>query len=280
MIKKGSTKPAPKPVQKKVNKLPTRKPEELTGSSSWVIYGRSGSGKTTFAGSFPKPILFLDCKDEGTDSLLGLEEVEVMDITDTDDLEMVYEYLVNNPEAYKTVVLDTVSNLQQIVVEEISQKKAKVSKKPAGSFGSLTRQDWGAVSEYMKMWLVNYRDLSKEHGIEIVFIAQDRAFNLEDADSEDGAVTPEVGPRLSPSIASTLNAAVSIIANTFIRVRTIKTKDPKTGKRSSKQKMEYALRLGANPIYVTKARKSKDIELPDYVDDPDYESVMDAIKDK
>lgn len=273
------TKKPAKPASKKIDRLPVKKPEDLSSANSWVVYGRSGSGKTTFAGSFPTPILFLDILDQGTDSLIGIKGVEVMEISSTDDLEMVYEYLSNNPDAYKSVVMDTVSNLQQIVVQEVAEKKSRTSKSNAGSWGSLSRQDWGAVSEYMKHWLVNYRDLGREHDIEMVFIAQDRAFNLEDADSEDGAITPEVGPRLSPSIASALNAAVSVIVNTFIRVRTIKTKDPKTGKRSSKQRIEYALRVGANPIYVTKARKAKEIELPDFIDDPSYDAVIEAIRE-
>jgi phage nucleotide-binding protein len=262
---------------KAVDELPTKKPSELVGANSWVIYGRSGTGKTTFAGSFPKPILLLDCKDEGSSSLLGMDDIEVMRVESTDDLEMVHEFLNRHPDRYKTVVLDTVSMLQQIVTEETGDKKKKVSTKAAGAWGTLTRQDWGDIAAYMKTWLVNFRDLSREHGMEVVFIAQDRVNNFEDADTEDGAIAPEVGPRLSPSIASALNAAVSIIGNTFIRVRDVTVTNAKTGKKTKRQKIEYALRIGPNSSYITKARKGKSITLPEFIDDPDYESVLEAL---
>lgn len=250
---------------------------DIKKSKSFVLYGRSGTGKTTLAASFPKPILYLDVRDEGTDSISDVEELFVREVASFEDFEDTYWWLKENDGGkYKTVIIDTVSQLQQIVVEEKSASKKKRGGKPAGEWGSMTRGDWGDVAALMKEWLINYRDLSSL-GINVVFIAQDRTFNLSDEeDDADGGIAPEVGPGLSPSIAKALNAAVSMIGNTFIRQRTI-TKEV-NGKKRKIERIEYCLRVGPNPSYITKVRKPKSTKAPDVIADPTYQDILDIIE--
>lgn len=239
---------------------------------SWVIYGRSGSGKTTLGGSFPGPILLLDCKDEGTDSVSDIKGIDVMEISEWEDFEHAYWWLVQNPGKYKTVIIDTVTQLQQIVVEEVGSKKAEKAGKAVGDWGTMTKGDWGDVASRLKTWITNFRDLP----MEVLFIAQDRTFNVgEDGDS-DGMIDPEVGPRLSPSVMSHLCAAVSVIGNTFVRTHTVKTKIK--GRTREKEVTEYCLRLGPSASYITKFRKPKRIALPDFLIDPTYEEILETIK--
>ena len=243
-----------------------------------VVYGRSGTGKTTFASSFPQPILFLDVKDEGLASVSPTGEFEYLPVENWDDFEEVFWYLKEEaPKRYKTVVIDTVSQLQEQAMAAATTKRAKKSAviRPKGDWGTMTRRDWGDVAGLMKTWLVNFRDLD----MNVVFIAQDRTFNVdEEGDSVDHVLTPEVGPRLMPSVASVLNAAVSIIGNTFIRIRTVKVKNKKTGKTEKREKPEYCLRIGPNPVYTTKVRKPKDILIPATLVDPTYKSLTEALK--
>jgi ATP-dependent phosphoenolpyruvate carboxykinase len=63
-----------------VDSLPTKKASELSGSRSYVFYGQSGTGKTTLAATFPGPILLCDIKDRGTDSVVGVEDLDVMEV--------------------------------------------------------------------------------------------------------------------------------------------------------------------------------------------------------
>ena len=82
-----STRSAGKPSPKtKPSELPVRDPGSKQKGRAWVFYGRAGSGKTTLAGSFPGPILVLDCKDDGDDSVSDVTGLKVMDITETQDL--------------------------------------------------------------------------------------------------------------------------------------------------------------------------------------------------
>jgi phage nucleotide-binding protein len=251
-------------------KLPIKKVSEIKRARSWAIHGRAGSGKTTLSSTFPGPILLLDVKDEGTDSVSDVENLDVMEITEWQDLEDVYWFLSKNPGKYKTVVIDTVTQMQQMIVEEIGSRK-KLGGKNVGDWGTMTKSDWGDVASRMKTWISNYRDLP----MEVVFLAQERVFNNEDDDAT-GMLDPEVGPRLSPSVMSHLCAAVSIIGSTFVRERTerikvkLRTKEVKH--------TEYCIRLGPSPSYITKIRKPRGIELPHFLVNPTYDTIIELIQ--
>lgn len=255
---------------------------EIHRKRSTVLYGRSGTGKTTLAASWPKPILYLDIRDEGTDSIRDVENIKVKEITSVEDIEEVRDWLLRgNHKKFKTLVIDTMSQLQEIYVEEQAanpKKKLRGSEgKRAGDFGTLTKQDWGQVASAMKSLIIDLRDLP----MEVVFIAQDRTFNFGDETDEgdENALAPEVGPRLMPSVASVLNAAVGNIGNTFIRIRYETRKDKDTGKKLKPKKVtEYCLRVGASSTYVTKIRKPKGVTAPDFIVDPDYEDILDIIE--
>lgn len=265
--------PKKKPA-KQSDELPgVKKIADIKRHRSFVLYGRSGTGKTTLAADFPKPMLYLDIKDEGTDSIADVDGIDVKEITCYDDIEETLHWLLRNHKKYKTVVLDTMSQLQEVLVEEQADKmksKLKGSEgKRAGDYGTLTKQDWGMVSSRMKSLIIDFRDLP----LEVVFIAQDKTFGVDDED--DNQLVPEVGPRLMPSVATVMNAAVSVIGCTFIRKKTI-TKEVK-GKKVKTLKTVYCLRIGPNPVYTTKMRKPKEIELPDFLENPTYDDLVDII---
>lgn len=246
---------------------------DIKKSRSYVIYGRAGTGKTTLASTFPGPILLLDVRDEGTDSIADVEDVDVTEIETWEDFEDTYWYLKENPGLYKTVVVDTITNLQQIAVEDVAARKKK-DKRKAGDWGTMTKQDWGNVAQRMKSWLVDYRDLP----METVFLAQDRIFNWDEDGDEEVQLAPEVGPRLMPSVSSAINAAVGVIGCTFIRLKRYHVKKEGQKKPIEKEKIQYCLRIGPNPVYITKIRKPRKADLPDVIVDPHYEDIIEAIE--
>lgn len=250
--------------------LPIKKVSDIKRARSWVIHGRAGSGKTTLASTFPGPILLLDVKDEGTDSVADVKNLDVMEITEWQDLEDVYWFLAQNPDKYRTVVIDTVTQMQQMAVEEVGNRK-RLGGKNLGDWGTMTKQDWGDVASKMKLWISQFRDLP----MEVVFLAQERVFNNEDDDAT-GMLDPEVGPRLSPSIMAHLCAAVSIIGSTFIRERIERKKINNRTKEI--HHTEYCIRLGPSPSYITKIRKPKKVELPGFLVDPTYDSIIELIQ--
>src|SRR5690606_23971866 len=87
---------------------------------SMVVYGRSGTGKTTFIGTLPKPLLVLDINDRGTIPLKAQPDTYVMEVTSWDEIEEVYWYLQNGNHPFKSVALDTVTQLQDLAIAKIS----------------------------------------------------------------------------------------------------------------------------------------------------------------
>lgn len=254
-------------------KPPTKKVSDVRRHRSYVIYGVSGTGKTTLSGDFPKPLLLLDFNDKGTDSISDVKDIDVAEITSWADLEEWYYYLLKSKE-YKTVVFDTVTQMQSLCVQHVLSKKGKKDTARAGDWGTMTQREWGDVAALMKQWIIQFRDLD----MEVVFLAQARVFNMsEDADDMDEMLIPEVGPRLSPSVKDALNAAVDVIGSTFIRKRVIVKKDA-NGKKKEIEKTEYCLRIGPSPVYTTKIRKPKKVEAPAFIVDPDYETIKSIIE--
>lgn len=192
-----------------------------------------------------------------------------MDVHEWDDFEILYWYLEGGKTKYKTLIIDTASQLQQLCIQKVNQNER------AGDWGTMTKREWGQVAAQMKTWIINLRNLP----MDVVIIAQDRVFNTGEDDDSGGMIDPEVGPGLSPSVARHLNAAVHVIGNTFIRNRVITKKVKLTGKKKGTktktiEKIEYCLRIGPNPVYVTKVRKPKAIEAPSVIVDPTYEDII------
>ena len=228
------------------------------------FYGRAGTGKTTLACSFPGPILILDIREKGTDSVSDLENVDMLPVEDWGDIEKVYWYLKSNPTKYKTVIWDAVSAAQDYALIEALEKHGK------SEGDQLSKRDFGVAGGLMKTWITNYRDLV-EDGINVVFLAHDRT--TDGQDGEDGELTPSVGPRLMPSVASALNAAVKMIGNTFIREVTEKKPGGKL-----KRTVSYCMRLGPHAYYATKIRQPKGSYVPEILEDPSYNDLVSLMK--
>ncbi len=242
-----------------------------------VVYGRSGSGKTTFAATFPKPLLLLDVSDKGTDSISDVEDVNVMDVETWQDFELAYWYLKENPEEYETVVVDTLSQLQELAIKKILLEKYKEDEDQS-EWGSLSQREWGEVTSVLKTWITHYRNLP----MEVVFIAQDRVFEVDEDLDPETMLDPEVGPRLAPSVTKHLNASVHSIGNTFIRRRIRHKEVKRRGSKKTKTKeipeTQYCLRIGPDPVYATKIRKPKGIKVPAVIVDPHYEDILELIQ--
>lgn len=250
--------------------------------NGFAIYGRSGTGKTTLSATFPKPILYLNILDDGTDSIADEDGVTVVDIKSSGDFHKIIQWALEKASKdklkYKSIVLDTLTQLQGMLVREMFEEKkkkdTKLKDKQAGDWGTMTKQDWGSIAGDMKAAIQDVRNLPLEQA----FICQERIFNLGDEEDEDESLAPEVGARLSPSVKDDLNASVSIIGHTFIRVKRTKKKDEKN-KTYWDVKKQFSLHLGPHEIYTTKVRKPKKVKAPDFIVDPTYEDIMAIMKE-
>ncbi len=87
-----------------------------TGSMSWMIYGGPGSGKTTFAATFPQPILMLNmvpAKEKMT--VRGHPGLDVVDVDSPQDLNDALDYVLRNAANYKTILVDNLTTMLEIL---------------------------------------------------------------------------------------------------------------------------------------------------------------------
>jgi len=262
VINSGSTKTVAKPMARVSFITRAKSVSEVEEFWSAMFYGRSGTGKTTLAASFPKDSLLLDFRDKGTNSIRNVKGIKVLEMINWDYVEGTYWDLKNTKHGYKTVIIDTIDGMQRLAMDQVKADNNK------DESDALSQREWGEISGKVSQWMINFRDLP----MNVVFLSQERIKNQADdentSDYDEGQIEPEVGPALMPSIARSLNAAVNIIGNTYIK-QTIK----KEGVKSIRQTY-FMLRIGPNPFYITKIRKPKEFVVPQAIANPTYEKLM------
>ena len=235
--------------------------EQLPSVLAVLFYGRSGTGKTTIASSFPAPSLLLDIREKGTDSVSNVKGLKVAHLNAWEQFEEIYWYLKKGEHDFKTVIVDQITQLQELAMKKALKDDGKEDTE------QMSKRNFGQAGGMMKTWLLNYRDLIDD-GIHVVFIAHDRVTNQGDDGSGEDQIDPVVGAALMPSVASFVNGAVKIIGNTFIR---------ETYSIQNKRKVravEYSMRIGPHAFYTTKTRSPVGIAAPSVIVDPTYEKLV------
>ncbi len=250
-----------------------------------LLYGRSGTGKTTLWATFPGRILAVICSGgskpgelRSVDTPAYRDKIDQVALSNSGELKEVIQH-VKESEAYSTVVLDHTSGLQDMILKEIlGLEELPVQK----GWGMAAQQQYGQCTGQTKEYLRALLNLD----CHVVLVAQERESKGDEGGRSDDLITPSVGAGLMPSLAGWLNPAVDYICQTLIRqkeeetVATIGT--GKNAKRVTTRRkvkgVEYCLRTGPDPVYTTKFRLPKGTELPDFVIDPSYDKLIELIK--
>lgn len=131
-----------------------------------VVYGMGGVGKTTFASSFPKPLM-LDF--ENGAKYLGERGIN-MDVAvfktwlTTDDKKQLREALKD----YETIVIDPIGEAMDKLIEDTNTINTKGSRRMDGA---LTMQGWGIAKKEMKNFIKFLRDTGK-HVVIVAHVAE------------------------------------------------------------------------------------------------------------
>lgn len=137
----------------------------LNRSISLLVHGSAKSGKSTLGSTSPKPCLYLDI--EGGTRFLDIKAVKwdpqreappepsddwdtaVVTIRDYDDAIKAYEWLKAGKHSFQSVVIDSISELQQRLVDKVTNRdQAKL-------------QDWGDILRKFMGFLRDMRDLTE-----------------------------------------------------------------------------------------------------------------------
>lgn len=124
---------------------------ETTESINMVLYGDPGSGKTVFAGSGPN---------KGRDTLLvGIEhgtksaaragsKAQVINVDDWQTLEAVVDAIIEQPDRYDWVVIDSLTKMQDLIWQKILTEAT--NKNSSRSKYTRELQEWGEAQERLK----------------------------------------------------------------------------------------------------------------------------------
>lgn len=252
-------------------------------SSAWdmvdtirmLLYGRSGTGKTTLWATFPGPILALVCSG-------GNKPGELRSIDTPEYREKITPKIINSTDDFKrematagdyaTVVLDHISGLSDLILREILGLDELPAQK---SWGLASQQQYGTLAQQCKEYLRALLNLSGN----VVIIAQERTFGEE---STSDLIAPTVGAALTPSVVGWLNPACDFVVRTFIKQRTEEKESTLNGKTVKMTKrtggVDYCLLTAPSETYHTKFRIPRGSVLPEYIIDPTYDSIHNLIK--
>jgi phage nucleotide-binding protein len=231
----------------------------MENNLTMLVYGRSGTGKTEFASTFPTPALLIDINERGTETISQKSDIDVLQVETWDDVTDAYWYLKEGTH-YKTIILDQITAMQDFGMSKIRDESNKKTDE------LFTKKNWGQLSGLLKNTISDFRDLGSQYNV--VFIAHERAFDTGDEDED--SLEPSVGARVMPSVGSFLNGAVDAIGCTFISEEFVREK----GSASKERHVRYSMRIGPHAFYATKVRRPVTAgPLPESIENATYQKI-------
>jgi hypothetical protein len=222
-----------------------------------LIYGDPGVGKTYLACTAPNPILILSDYMVAKPTLQALRKLRGIDpplfiVNTVADFEEAYNYaanlpMVNNPEGIPSIIIDSLTDLNDRVMEEVL---ADGIKRPSHSPDQLEVGDWNKVANKMFYWVRRFRDLPM-HTIMTALVRE----------SKDGLTK---GPMAQPNaVYSKLPAFFNLVGYLNAEIR-------------PKQPSIRRLQVDSSNVYVA---KNPGNALASVVENPDLAVMIPAIVD-
>lgn len=225
----------------KLGSVPITRPGEAI-NQNYLIYGHPGTGKTVLASTFPKPLLIIDVNDRGSNSVIGTKGVYVANVSTLEELYSVVESLEDSIGKFKTVVIDTISQVQDLILSDVLATEGETSQRVWGKVGGDTKDLLGRIRELPLI---------------TVFLAQIRESKQAGAIVE--ASSSLNGPQVLPSISKAVTSWAYLMGCTRIRES---TKNP--------DKLIHTLLIGADLDYVTKTRVPTGRKVPREIPNATY----------
>lgn len=201
-----------------------------------LIYGSAGVGKTTFAGTAPKPLV-IDVE-RGSRSLLNVNNpVDVLEFRSIDQVEATVQYLKNgNPafDKYDTIVLDSITEMQARLIDQQLREM--------GGGYKLEWSGWSENSQRIRMLINSFRDIEKN----LICVAHDKL------EKDDLTGLTIIKPQLTPALSKTIAGIFDIVA--YLRIDS---------------KGQRVLRLQPTKTILAKSRLS----LPEEIVNPTWNSI-------
>lgn len=190
--------------------LPIQAPDTRDTTFNMLVYGESGVGKTIFTGSADsvpemRPVLMIDVEG-GTLSLDSTyPHVHVVRVKTWDELQQVYDELYSGRTEYRTVILDSLTEIQKFSMYGIMQQL--VMSRPEVDPDVPGLREWGKNIEQIRRFVRAFRDLP----MNAIFTALVK----DEKDPRTGIVTKQ--PYLSGKLAREVAAFLDIVAYMYAK---------------------------------------------------------------
>ena len=222
-----------------------------------MIYGKSASGKTQLLSTFPKPLLYLQIGDDGSNTISGVDGIKAIRVGELTELKEIAQELKKDT-TYATVAVDTFS---MVVNEWIDQNAIKKKKR-------ITQQMWGDLKTDTEELIKLFHLLAKNKII--VLTCHEVADTLEGFEDE-------IAPDVRPSVSKGARTYLEGMANYGIHT-TVLNKEKEKPDGTVVLVTRYAIHLAANPYYWVKTQKPAEIQLPKLVYNPTYDKITKILK--
>ena len=223
---------------------------KMSQSALWVIYGKSGSGKTKLASTFPKPMLYVQVGDDGSNTISDVDDVLAVRADNIQELKQILIELKENDE-FKSVVIDTFSLiLPEYIISKTDDKK------------KMTLQMWGEIKAYTDELVRLAHELAKYKNVVLTC--------HETKEILDG-LEDEILPEIRPSVSKGAMLYLEGMANFGIHTVVFKKDEIKNGKPITIFK--YGCHYGTNSYYWTKTQKPSKVVLPKVVINPTFKKL-------
>ena len=232
--------------------------EKLGQRNLWVIWGKSGTGKTALGATFPKPMLYIQVGDDGSNTIADTEGVMAVRAESLADLKDTAQGLMTDKK-YKTIFVDTFSMITNEWIDKNATQKNK----------KMTQQMWGEIKIDSEELIKIFHKLALSH---IVVLSCH-----ESNDSIEG-MEDEILPDIRPSVTKGARTYLEGMANYGIHTTKLKKTIIRKKTGQEKEVVRYAVHIGANPYYWTKLQINPGIQVPDIVINPTYDKLMGIIQ--
>lgn len=224
----------------------------------WALWGKSGSGKTHFIATLPKPLLYIQIGDDGSNTIAGVEGIKAIRAETIERLKTIGEELKTDKK-YASVAVDTFSMITNVWIDANSTQKKK----------KMTMQMWGDLKIETEELIKVFHEVARTHIV---------ALSCHEANDTIEGMDDEIIPDFGPSTTKGSRIYLQGMANYGLHFTKIKKTvlDKATGE--EKDVVKYAAHLGPNPYYWTKLQIDDSIKIPDMMINPSYNKIMKIIE--
>lgn len=217
-----------------------------------VLWGKSNTGKTEVGSTFPKPMLYIQVGDDGSNTIAHKEEIDAIRADRCSEVSGILKELLKKPDKYASVFIDTFSTLTNVWIDENAVQKNK----------KMTQQMWGDLKVETEE-IIRLAHKLAEHSW-VILSCHEAMDSIEGMEDE---ILPDIRPNTTKGARTYLEA----MANYGFHTTRLQKEVIEDG--VEKTVVKYAAHIGPNSYYWTKLQVPKEVKVPKLITNPTFTKI-------